>query len=885
MTILPRITKGATAARGPRAGAAIRITHIGLTLATFFSPALVTAATTAEQAGAGLHGTLAVRGPNREHGDWASHVTGLYSPHRLYIEVPPGTANLVIELFDAENGTTHEFSGTADPTEVHHRLFDPSGAEIGPYSTRVSSLTRTGTTATAVVPGHGLTTGNTIKILGAIQAAYDVTATATVIDANTFTYTVAGSPATPATGFIELLPRRATVTGITRAGGTATVTTSAAHGLLVGQETVIFGATQTGYNGRAAVLSTPSATTFTYTVSGTPTTPATGSIALATPRATALTALSRTGGTATATTAAAHGLNAGQAVRILNASVAAYNDTFNIVSVPTATTFTFALAGGPDSSTGTPVVQYGMPVFIAGTPGGAATTGDNGTLNVPNDAWRVVYRIPNPTAGHWEYRIDARTEIQADTGSDDNVNGFGIRVHDGDTTSGGTELNVYYDGMATHTATAGQQKLFTFYPYITTAGPTTTPATNCGMIENAFDEDDGTNDYRIYTRTSTFPARPATPPTYGPGVLPAPSGSLTVNGPSLATRSANDTWHSTHRVLTGFDSDILQDDLGIWMHRWAQNGQNLQTIYYGNSDSLPIAPTTYGTIPAAGEGKFRIYLPSDGLGAPLKPYVVMYLGGGLTVNLGTPDWVSVNVRVVNPTPFPITFDSTRRVLIPWAPDSVDAIVAHDRIASVSQGSASYNAGLKRTEWNIGTLAANTSAEIEVVALVTPLTGVTIPVTDDVTATWLDETANASQTRATYTFGPMCEMYTQVGQILDADVAQFRAAAAGVGAPVIIDWTTVAELDNAGFHLYRAVTNPDSSVSRGERLTPVLVPAQGAASVGASYQFVDTTPIASATEVRGYYLFDIDLAGNETQHGPVFATIGGTASKVDGWEKF
>lgn len=855
-----------------------------LAAAVLTSPASAPAATTAEQTGAGLHGTLAVRGPNREHGDWAAHVTGVYSPHRLFIEVPPGTANLVIEVFDAENGTTHEFSGTTDATEVHHRLFQPSGTEIGGYSTRVTSLTRTGTTATAVVPGHGLTTGNTIKILGAIQTAYNVTATATVVDANTFTYTVAGSPVTPATGFIELLPRRATVTGITRTGGTATVTTSAAHGLIVGQEVVVYGATQTGYNGRAAVLTTPTATTFTYTVSGTPATPATGSIALAPPRATSLTALSRTGGTATATTSAAHGLVAGQAVRILNASAAAYNSTFDIVSVPTSTTFTFALAGGPDSATGA-VVQYAMPLFIAGTPGGAATTGDNGTLNVPNDGWRTVYRVANPAAGHWEYRVDARTEIQADAGGDDNVNGYGIRVHDGDNTSGGTELNMYYDGMAIHTATSGQNKVFSYYPYVTSAGATTTPATNCGIVENAFDEDDGTNDLRIYPRTETFPARPA--PTYGPGVLPAPVGPLTVGGPSLSTRSANDSWHTSHRVLTAFDTDTLHDALGIWLHRWAQNGQNLQTFYYGNSDALTIATTSYDTIQAnPGLGKFRIYLPTDGFAAPVKPYVVMYRGGG-EITPGVQWWVSVHVRVVNPTPYAITFDSSRQVLVPWAADVPPLYtIVNDSSPFASQGSRSYNAGLKRWEWNPGTLAANSSAEMEVVAVVTPTIGGSFPVTNNVTATWLDETGNSSQARATYTFGPMCNMYFSASTpSLDADIATFTAAAAGVGAPVIVDWTTVAELDNAGFHLYRAVTNADGSTSRGERVTPTLVAAQGSDASGASYQFLDTTPIASRDEQRGYYLVDVDLAGTETEHGPVYATIGAGASRVDGWEKF
>jgi hypothetical protein len=45
-----------------------------------------------------------------------------------------------------------------------------------------------------------LLTGNKVTIAGATQADYNVTATITVVDAVTFTYTVANSPATPATG-------------------------------------------------------------------------------------------------------------------------------------------------------------------------------------------------------------------------------------------------------------------------------------------------------------------------------------------------------------------------------------------------------------------------------------------------------------------------------------------------------------------------------------------------------------------------------------------------------------------------------------------------------------------------------------------------------------
>ena len=51
---------------------------------------------------------------------------------------------------------------------------------------------------------HGLTTGDPVTITGADQADYNVALQAvTVVDANTFTFIIAGAPASPATGDIK----------------------------------------------------------------------------------------------------------------------------------------------------------------------------------------------------------------------------------------------------------------------------------------------------------------------------------------------------------------------------------------------------------------------------------------------------------------------------------------------------------------------------------------------------------------------------------------------------------------------------------------------------------------------------------------------------------
>lgn len=67
----------------------------------------------------------------------------------------------------------------------------------------VTSITRSGTTATVTtMQQHGLTGSRQIGIAGAAVAAYNGAKTITVTGPSAFTFTVAGNPATPATGSI-----------------------------------------------------------------------------------------------------------------------------------------------------------------------------------------------------------------------------------------------------------------------------------------------------------------------------------------------------------------------------------------------------------------------------------------------------------------------------------------------------------------------------------------------------------------------------------------------------------------------------------------------------------------------------------------------------------
>jgi len=72
-----------------------------------------------------------------------------------------------------------------------------------PVVYRVTSLTRSATTATVTtLTAHGYTSGWYVAIAGASQSDYNGVKPITVTSSTQFTFTVANSPATPATGTI-----------------------------------------------------------------------------------------------------------------------------------------------------------------------------------------------------------------------------------------------------------------------------------------------------------------------------------------------------------------------------------------------------------------------------------------------------------------------------------------------------------------------------------------------------------------------------------------------------------------------------------------------------------------------------------------------------------
>lgn len=192
----------------------------------------------------------------------------------------------------ATSNVTTKVKGVTTTTAVTVSIVNTGGVVLG-AETAVGSAPVTVTTTTA----HGFTVGNTVTLANVVDTSgnavtqYNGNFTITSVGATTFTYTTATTPPSPAT----IDPSGTAITAdkttnpavaLTRSTGnsttaTATGTTLVAHGYTVGQNVSIGGtqgANEAGYVGTFPITSVPTTTTFTYTVTLTPVTPATGII-------------------------------------------------------------------------------------------------------------------------------------------------------------------------------------------------------------------------------------------------------------------------------------------------------------------------------------------------------------------------------------------------------------------------------------------------------------------------------------------------------------------------------------------------------------------------------------------------------------------------------
>jgi hypothetical protein len=96
-----------------------------------------------------------------------------------------------------------------------------------------------------------------------------------------------------------------------------------------------------------------------------------------------------------------------------------------------------------------------------------------------------------------------------------------------------------------------------------------------------------------------------------------------------------------------------------------------------------------------------------------------------------------------------------------------------------------------------------------------------------------------------------------------DLSQFKLIPGNK--KVTILWDTATEVDNAGFNIYRA----DSDPGKYGKINNSLIPAEGTSTQGAHYEFED---YGLKNRVTYYYILeDVDIFGKSTYHGPIAVT--------------
>ena len=238
------------------------------------------------------------------------------------------------------------------------------------------------TTATATVASTaGFVAGTTsVTISGAVPTAFNNTYTvASVVSATKFTFIIAS-----AQGLATTPGAAATNTN------TATAITSTAHGLAVGGSFTMSGASPTNYNGTFTVASVINTTSFTYTVTGTPT-----------PNTASGVFLVRGGSTTVfASTSLAHGFLVGQTVQISATSPSVWNGSYTVATA-SGNNFSFTTPTVlPAATTLGTASTSTLAVVTATVPSHGFSTGDSVIVEgaapaAHNGTWSIAVTGPN----------------------------------------------------------------------------------------------------------------------------------------------------------------------------------------------------------------------------------------------------------------------------------------------------------------------------------------------------------------------------------------------------------------------------------------------------------------------------------------------------------
>jgi hypothetical protein len=481
----------------------------------------------------------------------------------------------------------------------------------------------------------------------------------------------------------------------------------------------------------------------------------------------------------------------------------------------------------------------------------------NNTQTAADSTWINFRTVSSPAPGHWELVVDMSA-----TGNGNDVNGYGIRAHDGTSGAGGTELPIYAESFLPlgHVGASPSSATTTFYPYVTSG---------CTVDWNDFDgDDDGTGTYCLLSYTSRAGAVPYT----------------TYHG------AANDVWVNT--AISGYSTDSLNIDSGIWTataryRTLSGSTANFGVFWAGNWLAATGTPSAQPE-----DDSFRVYLPTDSGGAPIKPYltqrIVIVSGPNPPISGGT-TYIRVVIDFVNPTARAVTFSASTTPA-----DLVTARVPGGRVryrgaayAAVSQGSITDQPGdlqnaADNVTWDPGTVAAGATATLYYELRVRPsannqynnATGT--PDANGTTARYVDETGNTTQTRATFTFGPLCELstYSGTGGDIPTWVAVSCFEACSEENQPTVEWHTASEVGTVGFNLWRQ----DKGSKEFQLVNPSFLPAIPNSPQGGVYRLAD--PGAQFNEPVIYRLEEIDALGRTMSYGPFTVTFGAQSWQLD-----
>lgn len=104
-----------------------------------------------------------------------------------------------------------------------------------------------------------------------------------------------------------------------------------------------------------------------------------------------------------------------------------------------------------------------------------------------------------------------------------------------------------------------------------------------------------------------------------------------------------------------------------------------------------------------------------------------------------------------------------------------------------------------------------------------------------------------------------------------ELVSFTASAEADG--VAVRWTTSAEQNTWGFHLYRS---EDGRRERATRVTSELIPGRGRGQGGASYHWIDRA--ARPGQSYSYWLQEVEISGNINEYGPATTATTNAASR-------